>query len=227
MAERNAPQISSKVASDSVHTTLDIFRPIHKPWILSRERKPHDDSCLCSHRFAKPWKTTMFVICSNRSEDDALQNITKRQGAFDHWLRIGRVLEDAAESPVSERKFNPWHDPDDGRFTFSEQGQYYSGGASHHPPRRRPAQSSARPTAPKSTPSPLPMSRTTEAPLGFLAESQEAPAPNSRHGQMHSSDSRRRPRNSTPDGALWEVKRLMLSVMLSARSFCERTISLS
>lgn len=103
-----------------------------------------------------------------------MQNITKRRVVFDYWLRTGRVLEDAAESPVSERKFNPWHDPDDGRFTFSGQGQYYSGGASHHPPRRRPAQSSARPTAPKSTPSPLPMSRTTEAPLGFLAESQEA-----------------------------------------------------
>lgn len=33
----------------------------------------------------------------------------RKQSSFEQWLRTGRV----------ERKFNPYHDPEDGRFTFS------------------------------------------------------------------------------------------------------------
>lgn len=45
--------------------------------------------------------------------------------AFEIWSRWGRVV--AAPEPL-ETKFNPWHDPKDGRFTFANQGQYFSGG---------------------------------------------------------------------------------------------------
>jgi hypothetical protein len=44
--------------------------------------------------------------------------------AFEHYLRTGRSVARAVET-----KFNPWHDPDDGRFTFAGQGQYSSGAA--------------------------------------------------------------------------------------------------
>ena len=45
--------------------------------------------------------------------------------AFEIYLRTGRrVTDDAA---TLETKFNPWHDPDDGRFTFSGQGRYFPG----------------------------------------------------------------------------------------------------
>jgi hypothetical protein len=42
--------------------------------------------------------------------------------AFEYWLRTGIMLtfDDAGE--VIERKFNPYHDPDDGRFTFKPGG---------------------------------------------------------------------------------------------------------
>jgi hypothetical protein len=49
--------------------------------------------------------------------------------AFSTWLRSGRVpLVQPAEA--AERKFNPWHDPDDGRFTFRGAGVYYGRGSS-------------------------------------------------------------------------------------------------
>lgn len=41
--------------------------------------------------------------------------------AFEHYLRTGRRLT-AAEQLADERKFNPYHDPDDGRFTFAPGG---------------------------------------------------------------------------------------------------------
>ncbi|MDT8759092.1 DNA/RNA non-specific endonuclease [Sphingomonas psychrotolerans] len=45
------------------------------------------------------------------------------QTSFEIYLRTGR-------RPGSvERKFNPWHDPEDGRFTFREQGRYFPGGS--------------------------------------------------------------------------------------------------
>lgn len=44
---------------------------------------------------------------------------------FEWWLRTGREL-----AWGEERKFNPWHDPEDGRFTFSNQGKFFGSGSS-------------------------------------------------------------------------------------------------
>lgn len=56
----------------------------------------------------------------------------KQRSDFEIYLRTGRRI--AAERDVTELKFNPWHDPDDGRFTFAGQGRYFgsprSGGSS-------------------------------------------------------------------------------------------------
>ena len=46
---------------------------------------------------------------------------------FEIYLRTGRRV---ASEPELETKFNPWHDPDDGRFTYAGQGRYFPGGAS-------------------------------------------------------------------------------------------------
>lgn len=45
--------------------------------------------------------------------------------AFEIYLRTGRRVTEAAAA--LETKFNPWHDTDDGRFTFSGQGRYFPG----------------------------------------------------------------------------------------------------
>ena len=45
---------------------------------------------------------------------------------FEWWLRTGREL-----ASGEERKFNPWHDPEDGRFTFSNQGTFFGSGSSN------------------------------------------------------------------------------------------------
>jgi hypothetical protein len=47
----------------------------------------------------------------------------KTESAFAIYLRTGRR---AARG--IELKFNPWHDPADGRFTFAGQGQLYPNG---------------------------------------------------------------------------------------------------
>lgn len=41
---------------------------------------------------------------------------------FSAYLRTGRLL---IPAPL-ETKFNPWHDPEDGRFTFARQGKYFA-----------------------------------------------------------------------------------------------------
>jgi len=46
--------------------------------------------------------------------------------AFEYYLRTGRRLLSDADA---EYKFNPWHDPDNGRFTFAGQGHYSAGGS--------------------------------------------------------------------------------------------------
>lgn len=43
------------------------------------------------------------------------------RSAFDLFLRTGRRFRHEA-GPAVEVKFNPWHDPDDGQFTFAGQG---------------------------------------------------------------------------------------------------------
>ena len=52
-----------------------------------------------------------------------------QQSAFARWLRTGRRPVARASAEI-ELKFNPWHDPEDGRFTFAGAGQYHgsSGG---------------------------------------------------------------------------------------------------
>jgi hypothetical protein len=62
--------------------------------------------------------------------------------AFSAWLRTGRVPVQRADE--AELKFNPWHDPDDGRFTFAGAGVYYGRGSSRSGDKpRRPARPKA------------------------------------------------------------------------------------
>lgn len=52
-----------------------------------------------------------------------------RLRAFSFWLRTGRLPRWARDA-VPERKYNPWHDPDDGRFTLAGTGRYFGRGTS-------------------------------------------------------------------------------------------------
>lgn len=49
---------------------------------------------------------------------------SERRRAFSIWLRTGKLPSIATANGV-ELKFNPWHDPADGRFTFAGSGQNY------------------------------------------------------------------------------------------------------
>jgi hypothetical protein len=52
-----------------------------------------------------------------------------RQSAFSRWLRTGRRnVVRASDGLGIELKYNPWHDPDDGRFTFAGAGRYHGAG---------------------------------------------------------------------------------------------------
>lgn len=48
----------------------------------------------------------------------------KQPSAFSWWLRSGK-LPPAVRPDGLELKFNPWHDPEDGRFTFAGAGRHY------------------------------------------------------------------------------------------------------
>src|SRR6478609_1539033 len=50
-----------------------------------------------------------------------------RRRAFSLWLRTGR-LPRSARGGTTEVKYNPWHDQDDGRFTFAGSGRYFGRG---------------------------------------------------------------------------------------------------
>ena len=64
------------------------------------------------------------------------------RSAFEIYLRTGRRVTEI--EPV-ETKFNPWHDPEDGRFTFAGQGRHVPGGRSDREGRdRRPHTGSTR-----------------------------------------------------------------------------------
>ena len=59
--------------------------------------------------------------------------------AFAHYLRTGQCLPESAFGPARVRrevKFNPFHDPRDGRFTFATGGGLAAGVAAR-PERRR------------------------------------------------------------------------------------------
>lgn len=47
--------------------------------------------------------------------------------AFPIWLRTGRLPSYLKDDGI-ECKFNPWHDPENGRFTFAGTGRYHGGG---------------------------------------------------------------------------------------------------
>ena len=47
--------------------------------------------------------------------------------AFERYVRTG--IRSSAQSRSIEVKFNPWHDPANGRFTFSGQGRYSGAGS--------------------------------------------------------------------------------------------------
>lgn len=51
----------------------------------------------------------------------------RQSGAFSGWLRTGKLPPVPGSCDV-ELKFNPWHDPTDGRFTFAGAGRRYGGG---------------------------------------------------------------------------------------------------
>lgn len=51
----------------------------------------------------------------------------REQSNFEKYLRTGRRA--AIDHESIETKFNPWHDPDNGRFTFANQGRYFGQGA--------------------------------------------------------------------------------------------------
>jgi hypothetical protein len=72
----------------------------------------------------------MLLRCSRRMEGAGGMNQTftsKRQSAFSRWIRTGRLPAVEAFDRV-ELKFNPWHDPADGRFTFAGSGHYRGAG---------------------------------------------------------------------------------------------------
>lgn len=54
---------------------------------------------------------------------------------FGHWLRTGRWLPEQIADPTLEVKFNPNHDPKDGRFTFRQGGGTAASAARPKPPR--------------------------------------------------------------------------------------------
>lgn len=55
---------------------------------------------------------------------------SERRRAFSIWLRTGKLPNVVVADGV-ELKFNPWHDPADGRFTFAGTGRNYGGGGAN------------------------------------------------------------------------------------------------
>ena len=47
--------------------------------------------------------------------------------SFEIYLRTGRLVRLVSVSQPTEAKFNHWHDPDNGRFTFAGRGRYFGG----------------------------------------------------------------------------------------------------
>ena len=65
-------------------------------------------------------------------------SVQERRRAFTHWLRTGRLPLSRAPDGL-ELKFNPYHDPRNGQFTFAPGGPAGSRGAEYvRPPDARP-----------------------------------------------------------------------------------------
>jgi hypothetical protein len=60
--------------------------------------------------------------------DEEHETRSRYRSSFDLFLRTGLKFRHPAGDRV-EVKFNPWHDPDDGRFTFANQGNHFAKGA--------------------------------------------------------------------------------------------------
>lgn len=54
----------------------------------------------------------------------------RQRSAFSGWLRTGK-LPPMPDSDGLEFKFNPWHDPEDGKFTFAGSGRHYGAGGAN------------------------------------------------------------------------------------------------
>lgn len=88
--------------------------------------------------------------------DESTSKVWDTRYSFDAYLRTGRlILKEGSQQPV-EVKFNPWHDPDDGRFTFAGTGVYYGRGGTAYKPGEgyggAGASGSWEPSAPRSKP---------------------------------------------------------------------------
>lgn len=68
-----------------------------------------------------------------------------KRKAFERYLRTGQRFQ--VDEPKIEAKFNPWHDPDDGRFTFSGRGNYVGVGHSAAETSSQNARFARRPTS--------------------------------------------------------------------------------
>lgn len=72
----------------------------------------------------------MLLRCSCRIGETSGMTQTSsdnQQSVFSRWLRTGRLPPGSIPDGV-ELKFNPWHDPTDGRFTFAGSGHYHGPG---------------------------------------------------------------------------------------------------
>lgn len=81
------------------------------------------------------------------SSDYELKSLERR--AFEFFLRTGRRLPSTPARTESERKFNPWHDPENGQFTDAMHGSASLGGASRTPAPRATGAPSPNPSTPK------------------------------------------------------------------------------
>lgn len=71
----------------------------------------------------------MLLRCSHRIEQRGSMidiSESERRRAFSIWSRTGR-LPSVGSADGIELKFNPWHDPKNGRFTFVGAGRRYDG----------------------------------------------------------------------------------------------------
>lgn len=64
-----------------------------------------------------------------------------RRWTFEHYLRTGQ-----GNAATIEAKFNPWHDPDDGRFTFAGQGNHVARGTARSSSKNKPSAARLKPS---------------------------------------------------------------------------------
>lgn len=74
----------------------------------------------------------------------------RKQSAFEIFLRTGKIVGPTTGSQNLETKFNPWHDPNNGQFTFAGQGRFVVPGMDR--PDRQPSNAPAHNNAITRTP---------------------------------------------------------------------------